>query len=94
MMAPQAWYVVGPSEATYYVLFMHRAVQYFDMSRCLYTVMPNSSLAYNMTGGGGFGLFTMEELAAAAPSIQARYDAMAATLAYRPVVLEVFGVET
>ncbi len=97
MVAPTAWYVVEPQQ-TPCVLFFHPPIpdtQLLSGSMIEYVNhVPNEALAAEVTGGGGFGLFTIEQLPAAAPDLQARYDAMAAAVAYKPLLLEVFGAQT
>jgi len=97
MVAPAAWYVVEPQD-TPYAVFFHPPVPatYRPSGSPIAYVyhVPNEELAVEVTGGASFGLFTMEQLPAEAPEIQARYEAVAASVAYRPLLLEVFGAQT
>ncbi|MBN1609433.1 MAG: hypothetical protein JW940_22575 [Polyangiaceae bacterium] len=95
MVVPAAWYVVEPQQDPY-VLFYHPA--YPATTRVMnieyINHVPNETLANDLTGRGPFGLFTLEQLPTAASDIQARYDAMAATVAYKPLMLEVYDEQS
>ncbi len=97
MVAPAAWYVVEPQD-TPYLLFFHPPVPATSRpSGSLIEYVnhvPNAELAAEVTGGNSFGLFTMEQLPAAAPDLLIRYDEMAATVGHKPLMLEVFDAQT